>query len=477
VFDDPSSLISLDCNSLYPYAMTHPVPRGPGQYLGGEESTAILQALVEVDHPREWGIVCVTIYPDSFPADCFPFFSTRREKGLGLLYCRPVEPITTYFTSLDLITYSWAGARMEIHHGVWWLDDNDLSIEYISVLQELFARRNAAPDDLQKGVFKNASVSTFGCTGNKVTPTKDIVLQLDEELNPDELVVAKIQRAAYLPSCTVVRMKAHFTHVYRKLSTKSTITSNVLSRARYHILRCVRKVGLQYWTDVTPEEAFRRMLREIHYTDTDSLFLQQKWEKEFDKCGFISARLGDFKNDYDGVIPQFFAGAPKNRQTEIVYLDKKCPIEEGRIYKLRVVTKFKGMPMKRRMEHVCVQRDVFNNINTAFQCTMDKTVWKRSLSGVNTQQCPYEVTFQSLTKDKRGVLGEVDELGNLRIRNVQVGDMLPLTLEYPQLDGLTKEEQSARISTFLREYNEMRLSLVAKALACEPLSRELESRE
>ncbi len=462
VYKDPSSLISLDCNSLYPYAMTHPVPRGPGQFLNGEDSTLLLQTLVNVDHPREWGIVCVTIYPDSFPADCFPFFSTRREKGLGLRYCRPEEPITTYFTSLDLITYSWAGATMEIHHGVWWLDDNDLSTEYISVLEELFARRNAAPDDLQKGVFKNASVSTFGCTGNKVTPVKDVVLQLDKELNPDELVVAKVQRAAYLPSCTIVRLKAHFTHVYNKLSTKSTITSNVLSRARYHILRCVRAVGMQHWTDVAPEEAFRRMLREVHYTDTDSLFVQQKWEAEFDKCGFISARLGDFKNDYNGVIPQFFAGAPKNRQTEIVYYDEKAP--GGPLYRLRLVSKFKGMPMKRRMEHACVQRDVFLGINTQYSCSMDKTVWKRSLAGVNTQQCPYEVTPQSLMKDKRGVLGEVDDLGNIRVRNVQIGDMLPLTLEYPNLEEMPKEDRAQAVQQFLREYNEMRISLVNTAL-------------
>ncbi len=459
IYEDDNALVSLDNNSLYPYAMTHPIPIGPGTVLGKEASGTLFSRIVDIEHPREWGIVRATIHPDSFPTDCFPIFSIRRPEGGGLLYCNQHdEPITDYFTSLDLATYAWVGAKFEIHEGVWWTLDSELSTEYIPLITNLFRERCESNDESKKSIIKHILVNIFGITGYKTSPTKDVLIQRGESIDPKELVVGKVVQTWHMPTCSVYKLKAYFEHMYSAASTKSTITNNVLSRARYHMVLCLKKVGIAHWSHLSHQQALRNMLREVHYTDTDSDFVKKKWERDFAALGLISNRMGDFKNDYNGVIPYMFAGAPKNRTTEIVYRDEtEGPSLE---YKIRLVSRFKGMTLSKELAIPAIQRQAFASVNLDYTVSLGKTVWNRSLDGVTTKLAPFKVFAESLMKDKQGVRMYLDD-GAMVIRSVQKGDAQPVTLQYPDLSYERDHEVRAdMIRNFTDLYKKTRENLL-----------------
>ena len=479
VYEDPDSLISLDNNSLFPFAQTHPVPIGAGHMLDAQESSELLARMALVDHPREWGIVMCRVTPDSFPKDCPPILSRRREKGQGLLYGNfPSETFEAPFTSHDLLVFSWANASIEVLFGVWWTDDEELSNEYIPVIEELYELKSTAPTEAMKKQAKLATVSIYGTTGYDVQPTKDILQQPGEfTVTDEELIVSDVnsQLSAILPSCNIIHLKARFTHQFGRASNKATITNCILSRSRYHMYRCMRMVAIKRFQNLDVVKAFYAGIRSIHYIDTDSLFLKQDWFPYFEACNLISNRLGDFKNDYGrGVLPFMLAPAAKTRFTEMVKFDPDAPEGEPK-YRLDTVLKFKGMPSVKNMTSVSVARSVYMEMIEKFTVALRKQSWKKGLGGVSTSMVDAVTSRESLMRDKKGLRAEVSASGAITIRNLFLGDSLETSVDYPDMtvsSGLHGKDREARLRkvqgdflAFTIEHRDMRKSAYSRSLS------------
>lgn len=394
IMESEHGLVSLDANSLYPFAQKRPMPVGPGVFLHGEDTTLKFNDLDKEVYPECWSI-CVVQF-QSFPDCSFPLYSTRGPHGLT--YEKPVYGERYCHTLDDMIIFHWLGAKFTFLSSVWWEGDC-VSTEYNEFIDSVYTLKSTTTDPLLRNIYKLALVSAFGITGFESIKTKTIVLHGDEQIDSTEFYCGRVSEFIPLDSCNVVTMQGIIGHTYQGLSNKSSLTNCILSRARYHMFFCLRKAGRVGFEQMGRGGGLLVMLGVVNYMDTDSLFVPKYVVEMFDRAGLIGDDLGQFKNDYSGVIASLICVCPKVRQQVVVSWSESA----GR-YKAALKTKFKGVNLQGCMKSDSTQRKAFTTLARDWCFSSVSPRWVKTVEGgVSTGHASHEITTSALLKNKVGL--------------------------------------------------------------------------
>ena len=230
---DKANVYKFDVNSLYPYAMTGPLPTAYKCW-----STRL------PDSDDEVGFYEATVaYPDIY-VPCLP---CRLDK----LYF-PVGKWTGNFSSLDLRQAIIDGAAIKIHRGVIFETDTIMQ-DYVFGLHDMKQQAEAAGQPGKRYIAKILMNSLYGKTGQRREQRSYCLDPGTDRLysNPDHPKIYPLAGSQGI---------AYYDTVSRSRHILPHIAATVTSRARL--------IQLQ----------FLRQPKKIWYTDTDSLFTTEKIE-------------------------------------------------------------------------------------------------------------------------------------------------------------------------------------------------------
>lgn len=448
---DPShlqyTLTALDATSLYPTVMSlFLLPRGgSGFYMDSVSGTHFVAQCRDRSYGREnWGIFLVNIthVPEELKACKFGLLSYRRKQGDSILYCNAKiadlneEELSrlnhdylyqdkdgdfySFYTTDHLSVYAMAGVQFEVHSGIAFKKDSDcMSSSYKQFIDTMFAKRMEHKENpLLNNLYKLVMNGSFGSSGMKLIDTKHITISnkhftlddtdngpiIDYEIRHMHTDVANVKHIIPLfkdethgPQQLLVKLKALKGHSFNEISCKSTSTSRVTAAAFRYMAEALQDGG----NACSPPRSFTSMLNEVHYMDTDSLFLPTPLARTLASIEpyCYSDKLGGMKDEYGA--PILYMVSPMSKVRKVAVLQK-----QGENYGVRYVCKFKGLPMGPSFQH-----GIFEEMlrDLKLQCT--KTVWNRSLqAGVLTTDTTYQVDFAAMfVRSKSGI--EVQEDG------------------------------------------------------------------
>jgi hypothetical protein len=320
----------------------------------------------------------------------------------------------SFFTTDHLAVYRAAGIEFRVHSGVAWKQNECMSTSYKTFINDMFQKRKRNMNNpVLNNMYKLVMNGAFGSTGLRAIETKHVMISNHQftldDTNDVPIVNYRIHHkytdVAYIkniigvmkdkneiPNQLLIKLKAMKGHAFKELSCKSSCTSRVTSGAFRYMMQILMDAGASL------HRSFVDMLQELHYMDTDSLFLPTPIARSILQLEPYchSAELGGVKNDYGegGVI--LYMTAPLAKVRKMVIL---TPLKNGK-YTLKYVCKFKGLPMGPEVHHT-----VFESMMRDLGLEESKTVWNRNLQGgVSTHETSYKVDFKNtFLKSKSGI--------------------------------------------------------------------------
>lgn len=229
---DAAHCNKYDVNSLYPYAMTGPLP-----------TVYLMWSTRLPDDDREIGFYEATVdYPEDIYVPCLPC-------RLSKLYF-PVGQWRGHFTSMDLRQAIMDGAAVTIHKGVLFHAENVME-DFVHGLHTMKQEADEAGHSGKRLIAKLCMNSLYGKTGQR----RD---QRSYCLDPGTTRLFSHPEHPKLYPLAGAREIAYFDTISRSRHILPHIAATVTSRARL--------VQLQYL----------RQPKKIWYTDTDSLFTTEE---------------------------------------------------------------------------------------------------------------------------------------------------------------------------------------------------------
>jgi len=265
-----TDVISIDCNSMYPYCMIqYPLPTGKVKFVQG----------CPLSHDPEKTLCLALVH---IPQGVFPFLKTQdgsRRTGnfRGVLL--------GWYWKFELDYQEYLGASVEILESYLWSDTTDVAARFSRVCHDLRMSDYHGPIGATAKLLNNSLYGKFA----QQSPDYQLVLSLERPEDARHVMDFETQDITpylwYVPAED--NHSAKMTHW----------ASHITAHARLELTRAMEKVGFEH----------------VVYCDTDSIFLERQFLPRVQSL--LGTEYGQFKVEKE--MSSFQAVAPKAYKGEL----------------------------------------------------------------------------------------------------------------------------------------------------------------